>query len=78
MRAARIAIEKNYAMVSNIFRICGSAEGNKIAKKHPVVLEQLRVCILLTNCYVCLNGDQAGSVNTFNISPPSLEEYLAL
>jgi hypothetical protein len=78
MRSARIVIEKNYGMVSTLFRICSLTEGSKIAKKSPAVLEQLRVCHLLTNCYVCLNGDQAGSSNTFNISPPLLEDYLEL
>ena len=78
MRAVRVTIENSYAMVSNLFRICGSTEGYKIAKRDSVALEQLRVCILLTNCYICLNGDQAGSVNTFNLSPPSLEDYLVL
>ena len=34
-----------------------------------VAIEQLRVCHLLTNCYICLNGDHAGSINTFNIHP---------
>ena len=60
MRSARIAIEKNYGMVSNLFCICCMTEGSKIARNNPVVLEQLRVCHLLTNCYVCLNGNQAG------------------
>jgi hypothetical protein len=78
MRSARIVIEKNYGMVSTLFRICSLIEGSKIAKKSPVVLEQLRVCHLLTNCFVCLNGDQAGSSNTFNISPLLLEDYLEL
>ena len=35
-----------------------------------VAIEQLRVCHLLTNCYICLNGDHTGSINTFNIRPP--------
>ncbi len=78
MRSARIAIEKNYGMVSSLFRICCTKESNKLAKKNPVAIEQLRVCHLLTNCYVCLNGDQAGSMNTFGITPPRLEDYLAL
>ena len=78
MQAARITIEKNYGMIGNIFRICHSIEGSKIAKKNPYALEQLRVCHLLVNCYVCLNGDQASSNNTFGVAPPRLEEYLAL
>ncbi len=65
-------------MVSNLFCICASTKGYKTAKKSPVVLEQLHVCHLLTNCYVCLNGDQVKSTHTFNISPPLLEDYLAL
>ena len=33
------------------------------------------VCTLLTNCHNCLYGSNVNSL--FNISPPSLEEYLA-
>jgi hypothetical protein len=78
MRLARIAIERNYGMVSNLFCICCTTEGSKIAKNNPVVLKQLQVCHLLTNCHVCLNGNHAGSVNTLNLSPPLLEDYLRL
>ena len=78
LKAARITIERNYAMVSNIFRICSSKEGYKLAKRNPYALEQLRVCHLLTNCYICFNGDQASCDNTFGVSPPTLEQYLAL
>ncbi len=74
MRLARIGIKKNYGMVSNLFCICCSTEGSKIAKKNPVINEQLRVCHLLTNCCICFNGNQAGSDNTFNISPLMLED----
>jgi hypothetical protein len=78
MRLVWIAIKTNYGMVSNLFCICYTTEGSKILKRNPVVLEQLRVCHRLINCYVCLNGDQAGSVNMFNLSPPLLEDYLRL
>jgi hypothetical protein len=78
MRSARITVEKNYAMVSNLFRICETRDGYKIAKERPYAIEQLRVCTLLTNCYVCMNGDVAGSDNTFGLSPPMLSEYLRL
>jgi hypothetical protein len=54
MRAAQVTVEKSYVMVSNLFHICGSTEGYKIAKRDSIALEQLRVCILLTNCYICL------------------------
>ena len=67
MRSARITVEKNYAMVSNLFRICETRDGYKIAKERPYAIEQLRVCTLLTNCYVCMNGDVVGSDNTFGL-----------
>jgi hypothetical protein len=78
MRSARITVEKNYAMVSNLFHICSNKDNYKIAKEKPYAIEQLRVCTLLTNCYVCMNGDVAGSDNTFGLSPPMHSEYLRL
>ena len=78
MRSARITVEKNYAMVSNLFRICSNKDNYKIAKEKPSAIEQLRVCTLLTNCYVCMNGDVAGSDNTFGLSPPKLSDYLRM
>ena len=72
LRSARITIEKNFGMVSNLFCICNLKEWNKLAKRSPRALKQLRVCHLLINCYVCCNGDQAGSTNTFGLMPPSL------
>ena len=60
-RSACITVEKNYAMVSNLFRICSNKDNYKIAKEKPYAIEQLRVCTLLTNYYVCMNGDVAGS-----------------
>jgi hypothetical protein len=44
MRAVQVTVEKSYAMVRNLFHICGSTEGYKIAKRDSVALEQLRVC----------------------------------
>ena len=78
MRSTRITVKKNYAMVSNLFPICSNTDNYKIAKEKPYAIEQLRVCTLLTNCYVCMNGDVAGSDNTFGLSPPMLSEYLRL
>ena len=78
MKSALITVEKNYAMVSNLFRICEMRDDYKIAKERPYAIEQLRVCTLLTNCYVCMNGDVAGSKNTFGLSPPTLSKYLRL
>jgi hypothetical protein len=78
MRSAHITIKKNFAMVSNLFRICATRDGYKIAKERPYLIEQLCVCTLLTNCYVCMNGSVVGSDNTFGLSPPMLSKYLRL
>jgi hypothetical protein len=77
-RAARIPIEKNYGLTSCVFRICDTPRGYQLGKQHPYALEQLRVCHLLVNCYICLNGDQASGVNTFNCPPPRIDDYLQL
>jgi len=78
MKSARMVIEKNYGQMANIFRICGVSDNYRLAKINPYAVEQYRVCIFLTNCYICFNGDQAGSVNTFGISPPTIEQYLLI
>jgi hypothetical protein len=76
MKSARMVIEKNYGQMANIFRICGVSDNYRLAKINPYAVEQYRICSFLTNCYICFNGDQAGSVNTFGISPPTIEQYL--
>ena len=76
MRSARITMKKNYSMMTNLFRICETRDGYKIAKERPYAIEQLCVCTLLTNCYVCMNGDVAGSDNTYGLSPPCLANIL--
>ena len=78
MKSARMVIEKNYGQMANIFCICGVSDNYRLAKRNPYAIEQYRVCIFLTNCYICFNGDQAGSVNTFGISAPTIDEYLLL
>ena len=78
LKAARITVEKHFSQQNVVFRICNYRYGFKLAQKHGYAVEQLRVCYLLVNCYNCMNGDQAGSTNTFGCSPPKLEEYLAL
>jgi hypothetical protein len=82
MRSTHITVEKNYAMVSNLLCIGKTRDGYKTAKERPyayaIVIEQLCVCTLLTYCYICINGDVAGSDNTFGLSPPMLRDYLRL
>jgi hypothetical protein len=77
-RAAWMPIEKNYGLTNCVFRICDTTRGYQLAKQHPYALEQLRVSHLLINCYICLNGDQVSSVNTFNCPLPCIDDYLRL
>ena len=77
-RSCRMPIERNYGLNSCVQRICDTRRGIQLGKKHPYALEQLRVCYLLMNCYICLNGDQGSSSNTFGLSPPRLQDYLRL
>ena len=78
MKSAQMVIEKNYGQMANIFRICGVSDNYRLAKRNPYAIEQYRVSIFLTNCYICFNGNQAGSVNMFGISAPTIDEYLLL
>lgn len=71
-KAARIIIEHNYGLSSTVFGVCDNKNAHKLGQRHPYAVEQLRVVYLLTNCYICLNGSR-----TFDLAPPSLEEYLS-
>ena len=77
MRSSRMPIEKFYAHKDNMWNVCAHTAGH-LAKAHPYAIEQLRLVYLLTNCFNCFNGDQGGSVNTFGLTPPRIEDYLAL
>ncbi|KAL3780051.1 hypothetical protein ACHAWO_004039 [Cyclotella atomus] len=72
----RQQIEFYFGEMSNLFTICLSKESYKLAKEHPYVLEQLRVCHLMTNMYNCLNGDKFSS--KLGVHTPVLEDYLRL
>ena len=43
LRSARQPIEKNYGLTSCVQRICDSRRGYQLGKRHPYLLEQLRV-----------------------------------
>eukprot|EP00956_Cyclotella_meneghiniana_P015451 scaffold23728_cov90-Cyclotella_meneghiniana.AAC.3 len=69
-------IEFYFQEVSGYFKICASKDSYKLAKANPYVVEQLRVCHLLTNIYNCLNGDKLSS--KLDVPTPVLEDYLRL
>ena len=78
LRAARMPIEKNYGLQSCVQRLCDTRRGSSYGSVRPYAIEQLRVCHLLINCYICFNGDQASGANTFAYPPPSIDQYLHL
>ena len=72
------AIEWSYADVENIFKICSNPANYRLGKRLPYAQQQLRVCHLLSNIYVCLNGSKTSSYRKFRCSPPELDDYLRL
>jgi hypothetical protein len=78
LRAAMMPIEKNYGMQSCVQRICATKWGSNFGSALPYAIEQWRVCHLLLNCYICMNGDQAGGESTFAIPPPNIDDYLRI
>lgn len=78
LKSMRQPIEKNYAMNSCVMKICVDKNAFKLAKNNNYCVELLRVVHLMINIYICFNGDQGGSVNTFGLTPQRLEDYLQL
>ena len=72
------ALNLGHQCIQSYYRAFGADAQLTNAQKRPYTIEQLHVCTLLTNCYVCMNCDVAGSDNTFGLSPPMLSEYLRL
>jgi hypothetical protein len=59
------------ALVQN-FKLLDSYKQLMILKRNVGWI--IGVCMILQNCYVCLNGSKTSL--EFNMKPPSLEEYL--
>ena len=84
MQTVRQTIEHCYGDIENLFRICTRPDSVKLGHAMnddddtPSALHQLRLCHLLMNIYVCLNGNKASSYRKFDCRPPKLEDYLAL
>jgi hypothetical protein len=78
LRAARMPIKKNYGLQSCVQRLCDTRSGSSYGLVHPYAIDQLQVCHLLINCYICFNGDQASGAKTFAYPPPSIDQYLRL
>ena len=78
LKGVRIAVEWSYVDVASLWKICDRADMNRLLNEADYAIEQLRICYLLTNCYVCLNGSHVTQPNFFGTVPSTLEEYLHL
>ena len=76
LKSIRESIEWSFAEISHHFRLCDRPEKLKLGAQHPYAIELLRCSFLLMNIYSCMNGSHASSINMFDISPPTLEQYL--
>lgn len=75
LKVVRERIEWDYGAVANQFS-SNPSELRRISKDNGYAKELLRVCFLLSNCYLCLNGNKVTTINYFGTVPPTLEEYL--
>lgn len=78
LKSMRQPIEKNYAMNTCVMRICADRNAFKLAKNNKYCVELLRIVHFMINIYICFNGDQGSSINTFGLTPQRLEDYLQL
>ena len=77
LNLVRIAIEHSYAFLQNKYKIVGNPSEFKLMNgANPHAIQLLRVCMLLSNVTVCMNGMQVNSKNYFCCPAPSLDEYL--
>lgn len=77
MKMARISIEHFYGLMGRLFPICSCWSQYKLQEEAPYALEQVRVCHLMTNCYIVCNGSIV--TNTYKCDefmPNSLADYL--
>jgi hypothetical protein len=76
MKIVRETIEWSYALVKNKFAVLHAWKQTKLDLDADIVLAEIRIMHLLTNCHTCLNSNQIG--NAFGLGTPELEEYLRL
>jgi hypothetical protein len=78
MMKVRETIEWSYGLITVLWNLAANKQRFKLETDPQVVMEQVRVMHLLTNCRTCLHGSNVSSRNTFDCPPPSLQAYLTL
>ena len=72
MKSFRISVEWGFKDVTHLFTSLDFKYGLKLYQNQ--VAKMYLVGTLLTNCHICLYGNQTSKY--FNLKPPSLEQYL--
>jgi hypothetical protein len=78
MKKVRESIEWEYGSNTVLWKLASNKHRFKLETDPQVVMAQVRVMQLLTNCYTCLHGSNISSRYTFDCPPPSLQSYLTL
>jgi hypothetical protein len=77
MKMARISIEHFYGLMGRISSCCTVWSQYKLREEHPYAAEQVRVCHLLTNCYIVCHGSLiTNAYKCDQLLPNSLADYL--
>jgi hypothetical protein len=76
MKRVQITIEWSYALVTKLWKEANNWQMRKLDVDPQLVAASLCVHFLVTNMYICCHESQ--TANFFELSPPSLEEYLGI
>ena len=74
LSSARQSIEHIFALHTNVFSLFSIPQCYKLLVQGTENTKMILNLFFLLNCYICLNE----SPNSFDICPPSLDEYLPL
>lgn len=72
MSVTRVAVEWGFGKITQLFAFVDFKKNQKIFLQ-PLA-KQFKVAVILANCHTCIYGSQTSTF--FEVSPPSLEEYL--
>jgi len=74
MSTIRIAIEWGFGLLKSLYKFMTFYKGQKL-QESPIE-KHFVISTLLCNCHTCLYGDRHNEQSSFDIDPPTLEDYL--
>mmetsp|Transcript_18466 Transcript_18466/g.16728 ORF Transcript_18466/g.16728 Transcript_18466/m.16728 type:complete len:84 (+) Transcript_18466:3-254(+) len=75
MSRVRVAVEWTFGKISGLYKFISFFKGQQLQKS--TIAKQYTIACLLANCNTCLYGSQHNLSRSFDIEPPSLEDYLS-